>query len=103
MANILVVGTENLGPDAGKPGPELGQFELRQRLTKRGTLDGIHEAEALPPFGNGDFEVPTLEEFSCSPVEMVPAVRSSKVSIGRSGVVIRFELFLLVFINGNGI
>lgn len=72
LANVFVISTENLGPDTSKPGPVLGQFERRQWLTKGGTLDGIHEAKALPPFGNGDFEVPTLEEFASSPIEMVP-------------------------------
>lgn len=85
MTNILIIGTKNLGPDTGKPGPVLGQFEWCQGLSKRGTLDGVHKAEALPPFRNGDFKVPTLEEFSGSSIEMVPAVRGSKFAIGRSG------------------
>jgi len=72
LTNILVIGAENLGSDTGEPGPILQLFEWRQRLAKRGTLDGIHEAKALPPFRNGHFEVPSLEEFASSPIEMVP-------------------------------
>jgi hypothetical protein len=46
-------------------------------LGKSRILNGIHKAKALPPLRNGNFEVPTLEEFPSSSIKVIPKTPNS--------------------------